>query len=223
MKKIYQQLTPFLLFITLIFTTSIVYAAEKNYTESDFSATYYVSSSKGLNVRSGPSTDYDKIATLSYGQAVTITGKTDNDWYRTSINCKDGYVSAKYVSLQAPVTNPNSTDSITSDETEHNSETSDETQDIMDTIRSSIVSNHIVLLFVVIILAVICLIIFTAYSFIKDSKTYNEYTDDNIYDSDISNDDSYNYYDTNNNDDYQENDDENYYNSDIYMDDDKFQ
>ena len=47
-----------------------------------------------LNVRSGPGTTYDKVATLTSGTQVTILGE-ENGWYKID----SGYVSCDYVSL----------------------------------------------------------------------------------------------------------------------------
>lgn len=47
-----------------------------------------------LNVRSGPSTDTDKVGTLKVGQVVTILEQQD-EWYRT----EEGFISAEYVTL----------------------------------------------------------------------------------------------------------------------------
>ena len=47
-----------------------------------------------LNVRSGAGTDYDKVASLSSGKIVTLTGECDG-WYQV----ENGYISAEYVTL----------------------------------------------------------------------------------------------------------------------------
>lgn len=51
-----------------------------------------------LNVRSGPSTSYDRINTISEGTKITILS-TEGDWYKVEVNGKEGYVSAQYVSV----------------------------------------------------------------------------------------------------------------------------
>lgn len=76
---------------------------EEKYDVEAFTATYYAVSKGGLNIRKGPSTDYDIIGTLAYGDSVSITGKTDNNWYQILYNNNTGYVSSKYVS-EDPVT-----------------------------------------------------------------------------------------------------------------------
>lgn len=61
-------------------------------------ATFYAATKTGLNVRSGPSTDHDKIGTLKYGQQITVTGKTADNWYQIQYSGGIGYVLADYVS-----------------------------------------------------------------------------------------------------------------------------
>lgn len=48
-----------------------------------------------LNVRSGPDTTYDKVATLKGGSVVDIVSDLGNGWYQV----ESGYVSAEYVTL----------------------------------------------------------------------------------------------------------------------------
>ena len=48
-----------------------------------------------LNVRSGPGTTYDKVATLKGGNVVDIVSDPGNGWYQI----ESGYVSAEYVTL----------------------------------------------------------------------------------------------------------------------------
>ena len=61
------------------------------YEVKDTSLTCYVNSEKGLNVRSGPSTDYSVIGTLSNGSKIEVTGESGG-WYRFDYNGKDGFV-----------------------------------------------------------------------------------------------------------------------------------
>lgn len=52
-----------------------------------------------LNVRSGPSTAYDKLGYLAKGTTVEIVGKASNGWYKIKYKDGYGYVSNKYVKL----------------------------------------------------------------------------------------------------------------------------
>lgn len=68
--------------------------------------TYY-STSDGVNVRSGCSTDDAAIGSLSYGDAVTVIGSVSKDgketgWYQISYNGTTAYVSAQFLSKTKP-------------------------------------------------------------------------------------------------------------------------
>lgn len=54
---------------------------------------------ENLNVRSGPSKDFDKLGTLSEGVSVEVKGYVDPDWYVIDFEGKDGYISSKYVTF----------------------------------------------------------------------------------------------------------------------------
>ena len=67
----------------------------------------YVKSS--VNVRSGPSTDFDKIGSLGKGKAVKVTGQSEQTgWYRIDYNGKVGYVSNSYLQAE-PLPEPETT------------------------------------------------------------------------------------------------------------------
>ena len=66
-------------------------------------STVYAASQKGLNVRSGPSTSHSKLGTLKYGQEITVTGKTSDNWYQVQYSGSVGYVNADFVSDTPPV------------------------------------------------------------------------------------------------------------------------
>lgn len=59
-----------------------------------------------VNLRSGPSTDYDKIGELSINQEVQVNGLVDNGWYRIAYNGGDAYVSNSYISDKRVEENP---------------------------------------------------------------------------------------------------------------------
>jgi hypothetical protein len=59
--------------------------------------------SKGLNVRSGPGSSYDRIASLNNGVAVTVLEDTGTGWYKISFTgpggrATEGYVSKDFIS-----------------------------------------------------------------------------------------------------------------------------
>lgn len=58
---------------------------------------------QSVNVRSGPSTDYEKVGSLSYAQEVSVTGLASTNWYRISFNDQTAYVSANYLVNEKPV------------------------------------------------------------------------------------------------------------------------
>lgn len=66
-------------------------------TETAYKAEGTVTASS-LNVRTGPSTDYAKVSSLSSGAKVSITHKTSNGWYKLSTG---KYVSGSYIKITA--------------------------------------------------------------------------------------------------------------------------
>jgi len=53
-------------------------------------------SGNGINLRSGPGTDYEVLEELPRGVELTITG-TSEEWYRVKIDGETGYMSAEFV------------------------------------------------------------------------------------------------------------------------------
>ncbi len=51
-----------------------------------------------VNVRRGPSTDYEVVSYLSTAQQVEVTGQAETGWYQMLINEEPAYVSDKYIS-----------------------------------------------------------------------------------------------------------------------------
>lgn len=49
------------------------------------------------NIRKGPSTDYDVIATVPAGTELTATGITDTDWYQVKYNDQTAYIAGSLV------------------------------------------------------------------------------------------------------------------------------
>lgn len=79
---------------------------------SDYSATMYAK--QNCNLRKGPGTEYDKAGSLTLNETVTVTGVTDNGWFRIDKN-GEAYVSGsllvpekvqEQVQAQAPATQP---------------------------------------------------------------------------------------------------------------------
>lgn len=60
------------------------------------SGTFYVT--KTVNIRKGPSTDFDKIGSLKKGDTIEVTGITsDSKWYQIEYNGQKGFLSVSYV------------------------------------------------------------------------------------------------------------------------------
>lgn len=53
----------------------------------------------GVNIRRGPGTSYNTVASVSRGAAVTLTGKS-GDWYKVRYGSVEGYMSEQYVQPQ---------------------------------------------------------------------------------------------------------------------------
>jgi len=76
----------------------------KNYygnSSSTYGTTYYVSSNS-LNVRSGPSTNYSVLTSLSYGDDVQVLETTNSSWTKVIANSTVGYVYSSYLSFSKP-------------------------------------------------------------------------------------------------------------------------
>lgn len=65
------------------------------YTYTDMQATMYAQ--KTINVRDLPSTDGNKLGSLSTNDEVKVTGQADTGWYRIEYNGGVGYVSNNYL------------------------------------------------------------------------------------------------------------------------------
>lgn len=72
-------------------------SSEPEFTVEHFEMTMYAQ--KNVNVRMGPSTDYEKVGGLSINQEVKVTGKA-NGWYRIVFKhakSEEGFVSMNYL------------------------------------------------------------------------------------------------------------------------------
>lgn len=67
------------------------------YTVSAYDETIVMYAAGSVNVRKGPSTDFDRIGALKSGQEVTVTGQADTDWYEIQYGEDTAYVSNKYL------------------------------------------------------------------------------------------------------------------------------
>lgn len=82
-------------------TTAATTKADPNdFTVEQMTGVMYATMS--LNVRKGPSTDFDRIGALSQGEAVNVTGRASTGWYQIDFKGSTGYVSNIYMTSEAP-------------------------------------------------------------------------------------------------------------------------
>lgn len=171
-----------------------------SYEVKDTSLTCYVNSEKGLNVRSGPSTDYAVIGTLSNGSKIEVTGESGG-WYRFDYNGKDGFVATKYTTTQAPDSN-GSNAAASDDNTTSSTDAADENSES----KLAIFDDSTLVYLSLAIVVVVILILISVRGFFK--KTPSEYVED--YEDE--------YPDEYDNDEYSDADDE-YYEDEEYVED----
>lgn len=140
------------------------------YEVKDTSLTCYVNSEKGLNVRSGPSTDYSVIGTLSNGSKIEVTGESGG-WYRFDYNGKDGFVATKYTTTQA--TDPNGSNAAAADD---NTTSSTAAADGDSESKLAIFDDSTLVYLALAIVVVIILILISVRGFFK--KSPSEYEED---------------------------------------------
>ncbi|MCI5612247.1 MAG: SH3 domain-containing protein [Roseburia sp.] len=140
------------------------------YEVKDTSLTCYVNSEKGLNVRSGPSTDYSVIGTLSNGSKIEVTGESGG-WYRFDYNGKDGFVATKYTTTQA--TNSNGSNAAASDD---NTTSSTDAADENSESKLAIFDDSTLVYLSLAIVVVVMLILVSVRGFFK--KSPSEYEED---------------------------------------------
>lgn len=76
-----------------------------NYTEpvvtyTEVNETVYAKSD--VNIRKGPSTDYDKIGSLAAGKSITRVGIGDNGWSKVMYNDEVAYIHSDYLTTEKP-------------------------------------------------------------------------------------------------------------------------
>lgn len=140
------------------------------YEVKDTSLTCYVNSEKGLNVRSGPSTDYSVIGTLSNGSKIEVTGESGG-WYRFDYKGKDGFVATKYTTTQA--TDSNGSNAAASDD---NTTSSTDEADENSESKLAIFDDSTLVYLSLAIVVVVILILISVRGFFK--KTPSEAEDD---------------------------------------------
>lgn len=148
----------------------------------DTSLTCYVNSEKGLNVRSGPSTDYSVIGTLSNGSKIEVTGESGG-WYRFDYNGKDGFVATKYTTTQATDSNGSSA-AASDDNTTSSTDAADENSES----KLAIFDDSTLVYLSLAIVVVVMLILVSVRGFFKKSPSeYEEDYEDEYPDEDEGN------------------------------------
>lgn len=140
------------------------------YEVKDTSLTCYVNSEKDLNVRSGPSTDYSVIGTLSNGSKIEVTGESGG-WYRFDYNGKDGFVATKYTATQASDSNGSSA-AASDDNTTSSTDAADENSES----KLAIFDDSTLVYLSLAIVVVVMLILVSVRGFFK--KSPSEYEED---------------------------------------------
>lgn len=95
-QKIGMAFAMVLAVLLLLFPVTVHAEGELQVTE--FSAQGEITSD--VNVRKGPSTDYDKIGTVRVGETIPVTGETADGWYRVTYQGQEGYIYGKYMTIQ---------------------------------------------------------------------------------------------------------------------------
>lgn len=76
---------------------ALVVSAEE-FTVTDAGGTAVIQTD-ALNVRSGQGKEYEAIGKARAGEEYTVSGETENGWYRIDYNGGEGYVSGEYVTV----------------------------------------------------------------------------------------------------------------------------
>ncbi len=72
---------------------------EPEFTVEEYDAVLFVK--KAVNVRKGPSTDYEKIGGLNKGEQIQVTGIANTGWYQIQYNGATAYVASSYLMDEA--------------------------------------------------------------------------------------------------------------------------
>lgn len=72
------------------------------YTVTPFESPKVMFASNPVNVRKGPTTDFERVGTLNRGQEVTVTGQADTDWYEILYGEEKVFVSDHYLQNEKP-------------------------------------------------------------------------------------------------------------------------
>lgn len=59
-----------------------------------------------VNIRKGPSTNYEKISSLKWGESIIRIGRGDHGWDKVLYNDEPAYMYSKYIQTEEPVATP---------------------------------------------------------------------------------------------------------------------
>lgn len=97
-------------------------AALPEYTVTPLEESKAMYATTSVNVRKGPSTDFEIIGSLKFGQEVTVTGQADTQWYEIQYSEDKAFVSNKYLQDEKPVDEPAAADADANADTQQNPE-----------------------------------------------------------------------------------------------------
>ena len=76
------------------------------YEVTEYEETAVMYASGAVNVRQGPSTDFEIVGFLGRGQEITVTGQADTGWYEVLYREEKAFVSNKYLQNEKPEEEP---------------------------------------------------------------------------------------------------------------------
>lgn len=200
MKKCFNHIAVMIMLTVFFFSSFPITAlADEEITVTELSATGEITSD--VNVRKGPSTDYEKIGTVRAGETVTVTGESHDGWYRIEFQGTEGFVYGQYMTIVSTAVDAESVENadgqqVTLEETEEESH-----------LGTGIFKTAAI---VVIIAVIIVMIILTLKSMRHDDAEGDdeeEEDDSDEYDDEEEDDDSDEYDD----DEYEDDDDDDEY------------
>ena len=205
LQKTSHVLLAFSLLSALLLYPPLALHAEESFSVTDMSSSATVGDST-LNVRSGPGKEYDAIGRVSPGDTLTVTGETDNNWYRIDFSGKEGYVFSDYVTLggasSEDAVHPNDPNDFANYE-----EGAPQTDSILTTSPKMLILLGVIIVIVAIMIGTIIMIKKS------DEDEYDEYDDDDMYyeDDDVEDDEEEEYDDEDDDTDDESFEDENAY------------
>ncbi len=154
-----------------------------------------------VNVRKGPSTDYEKIGTVREGDIVTVTGQSHDGWYRIEYQGAEGFIYGQYMTVISTV----------SEEPEHTAAVEEQQEEAEGSGEEGVRFDFGVLkaAAVVVIIAAIIVMIFLTLRSMRQAEEDMEDDEDDDGDEDEEDDEEDDYDDDSEDDDDDDADEEN--------------